>query len=190
MIYKFYKEVFQKLINNKGILVLDLSKKLRSRNFIITPGAPFEENRKRELEGLMQKGVFELTPYDPANMSSFQVFKHRFINEIRGKATDTPCEKLRLVIQAYYDVGENEILTQLPTIQRVSQCIILALAASLKLFCNLHLRDVSQAYVQSTTLLNRQINGKPPRETADSLPPNKDLAILKHLYDIPEAGTH
>lgn len=55
---------------------------------------------------------------------------------------------------------------------------------------SLHLRDVSQAYVQSKTHLSREIYAKPPKEIQDNLPTNSVLKISKPLYGIPEAGTH
>ena len=60
------------------------------------------------------------------------------------------------MVQVYNDLNKDHVLTQSPTIQRVSQRLILCLAATLqddttKLF----LRDVTQAYVQSTSDLNR-----------------------------------
>jgi hypothetical protein len=42
------------------------------------------------------------------------------VNEIKGKATNAPFEKSRLVIQGYNDDGKEMILTQSPTIQRAS----------------------------------------------------------------------
>ena len=52
------------------------------------------------------------------------------------------------------------------------------------------LRDVSQAYVQSTTAINREIYATPPKELAQGLPPTTVMKIKKPLYGIPEAGTH
>jgi hypothetical protein len=53
--------------------------------------------------------------------SGIRIFNSRLVNEVKGKATGTPYEKSRLVIQAYNDEGKELILTQLPTIQRASQ---------------------------------------------------------------------
>ena len=53
------------------------------------------------------------------------------VNEIKGKTTEIPYEKSRLVIQGYQDNGKEVILTQAPTIQRASQRLILALTPSL-----------------------------------------------------------
>ena len=113
------------------------------------------------------------------------------MNKVKGKATDTPYEKSRLVIQAYNDRGKEEILTQSPTIQRVSQRVIIALAPSLaRQGINLFSRDITQAYVQSTTNLNRQILAKIPKELHNEFPKGTIMIVRKPLYGIPEAGTH
>jgi hypothetical protein len=56
----------------------------------------------------------------------------------------------------------------------------------------LYLRDISQAYVQSTTLLNRDFYVNPPRELVKHLNLRDDsvLKVVKPLYGVPEAGNH
>ncbi len=56
----------------------------------------------------------------------------------------------------------------------------------------LYLRDISQAYVQSTTMLNRDFYVNPPRELAKQLDLTDDLVlkVVKPLYGVPEAGNH
>src|SRR5438270_4398994 len=103
--------------------------------------------------------------YDYAKYLSVQLFNSRLIKKVKGKTTATPYEKSRLVIQAYNDEGKELILTQSPTIQRASQRVILAIAPSLaKHGIQLYLRDVTQAYIQSTTTLNRLILANLPKE--------------------------
>jgi hypothetical protein len=84
------------------------------------------------------------------------------------------------------------ILTQSPTVQRVSQRLILALAVTLRDKNNetptLYLRDISQAYVQSRTPLARDFYAKLPPELG--LPPNMILKLVQPLYGVPEAGNH
>ena len=79
------------------------------------------------------------------------------------------------------------ILTQAPTLQRMSQQLILALAATYPEY-DLYLRDISQAYVQSITSLNRQFYVRPPRELG--LQSDSVLKVIKPLYGVPEAGAH
>lgn len=126
-------------------------------------------------------------------MQGIRLFRSRFVDETKGKATNIPYEKSRLVIQAYNDQGKTEILTQSPTIQRVSQRLIIAITPSLlrlNIYLYLYLREITQAYVQSTTTLNRLILAKPPKEIACSLPPDTIMRVLKPLYGIAEAGSH
>jgi hypothetical protein len=82
------------------------------------------------------------------------------------------------------------VLTQSPTIQRVSQRLILCIAAMG--LHSLYLRDILQAYVQSTTNLNREFYVRPPQELVAELGIEKDsvLKVLKPLYGVPEAGNH
>lgn len=169
---------------------IELSKQLRSQGIIKIPGLPFELSRKQEIDGLIARGVFELIPWTNDFKNKIRFFNSRFVDEIKGKDTATPYEKSRLVIQAYRDDGKLEILTQSPTIQRASQRLILAITPSLDEKCCLYLRDISQAYVQSSTELNRLILAKPPKEIAASIPENTVMRLIKPLYGIPEAGTH
>src|SRR6266487_741429 len=53
---------------------------------------------------------------------------------------------------------------------------------------SIYLRDISQAYVQSTTYLNRQIFIRPPLELR--LSKDTILRVIKPLYRVPKAGNH
>jgi hypothetical protein len=55
---------------------------------------------------------------------------------------------------------------------------------------NLFLRDVTQAYVQSTTFLNRQILAHLPKELKAQFPPKIIMVVRKPLYGVLEAGTY
>jgi hypothetical protein len=173
---------------------MELSLKLRKEGKITTPGAPFEASWNQEINGLIAKGVFKFEEYNPKKHAGVRIFNSRLVNEVKGKATDIPYEKSRLVIQAYNDEGKEMILTQSPTIQRASQRVIVALAPSLTQLPNknikMWLRDITQAYVQSTTFLNRLILARPPKEIQHMYSPNTIMIVLKPLYGIPEAGTH
>ena len=81
------------------------------------------------------------------------------------------------------------VLTRSPTIQRVSQRLILALAAILQTDqTSLYLRDIMQAYTQSKTQLNRDFFVRPPAELR--LKDGSILRVVKPLYGVPEAGNH
>ena len=65
---------------------------------IITPGALFKASRKQEIDGLIVKGVFNFIEYNPIKYTSIRIFNLRLINKVKGKATNSPYKKLRLVI--------------------------------------------------------------------------------------------
>lgn len=95
--------------------------------------------------------------------------------------------KSRLVVQAFNDSGKEQVLTQSPTLQRVSQRILLSISVSLKNH-NLYLRDITQAYVQSRTQLIRDFYIRPPVEMG--LDKNTLLKVIKPLHAMAEAGNH
>jgi hypothetical protein len=71
-----------------------------------------------------------------------RIFRSRMVPEIKGVTTSLN-EKSRLVIQGLSDEDNDAIMTQLPTIQRVSQRLVVAIAVSL-VRMSLELRNVTQ----------------------------------------------
>jgi hypothetical protein len=55
---------------------------------------------------------------------------------------------------------------------------------------SLWLRDITQAYVQSQTKLNRVVLAYPPKEITHIYPEGTIMVVLKPLYGLAEAGTH
>jgi hypothetical protein len=152
---------------------------------------PYTASRLAEITGLNEKGVFELV--QPEDIpQGVRIFDARFVDEIKNPGTENAFEKSRLVVQAYQDNEKRTVLTQSPTIQRVSQRIILCIAAMLPEKAHLYLRDISQAYVQSTTFLNREFYIRAPLELAQLLGTKEGavLRVIRPLYGIPESGNH
>ncbi|KAI9035080.1 uncharacterized protein KD926_004645 [Aspergillus affinis] len=114
------QDISMALITSKERADMELSIKLRNEGIITTPGSPFEQSQSKEIEGLIAREVFNFVQYDPIKHAGVRIFILRLVNEIKGKATGTPFEKSRLVIQTYNDEGKEIILTQSPTIQRAS----------------------------------------------------------------------
>jgi hypothetical protein len=160
-------------------------------NLPIRKPPSFAESRKKEINGLYEKGAFEFVDASEVPEGT-RIFGSRFVDEIKHPGTDKAYEKSRLVIQAYNDPGKDLVLTQSPTVQRVSQRLILALAVTLRDKNNktltLYLQDILQAYVQSRTPLARDFYAKPSPELG--LPPNTILKLVRPLYGVPEAGNH
>ena len=140
---------------------------------------------------MLEKGVFEVV--DTASIpKGTRIFNSRFVDEVKNAGTEKAFEKSRLVVQAYNDLEKEAVLTQSPTIQRVSQRLILCLAAMLQRDTQLYLRDISQAYVQSVTKLNRDFYiVAPPELTAQlGIAAGSVVKVVKPLYGVPEAGNH
>ncbi|OCL00729.1 uncharacterized protein K441DRAFT_532084, partial [Cenococcum geophilum 1.58] len=55
-------------------------------------------SNKQEINGLISREVFKFKKYDPTKFNRVRIFKLRIVNEIKGKATNAPFKKLRLVI--------------------------------------------------------------------------------------------
>ena len=89
---------------------LELAKDLRRKGVITTPGQLFQESQKREIDSLIIRGVFEFVRYD-LNVHKGRIFNSRLMNKVKGKSTETPYEKSRLIIQAYNDAEKGVILT-------------------------------------------------------------------------------
>ena len=130
---------------------------------VLVQETPFTDSRRKEINGLLEKGVFAVVTEKDVPQG-VRIFNSRFVDEIKHPSTDKAFEKSRLVVQAYNDQGKGLVLTQSPTIQWVSQRIILALTPGLQQTgpVALYLRDISQAYVQSNTYLSRDIFIRPP----------------------------
>ena len=94
---------------------LELVKDLRRKGVITTLRQLFQESQQREINSLIIRGVFEFVRYD-LNIHKGRIFNSRLVNKVKGKSTETPYEKSRLIIQAYNDAGKGVILTQSPTI--------------------------------------------------------------------------
>jgi Reverse transcriptase (RNA-dependent DNA polymerase) len=141
-------ETIESFLTEKEARDKQISIELRAKGIITTLGEPFALSRRKEIDGLLAKGVFELISSNSEEVGNQRIFGSRLVDEVKGIGTTTPYEKSRLVIQAFNDKGKKTVLTQSPTIQRVSQRIVVALAPSLKSRgINLHLRDITQAYV-------------------------------------------
>ena len=146
----------------------------------------FDASRLKETNMLMERGVFEIVPESSVPPNT-RIFNSRFVDEIKDPGTDKAFEKSRLVIQAYNDPEKYLVLTQSPTIQRASQRIILCIAA-ITASLGVYLRDITQAYTQSTSNLVRIFYAYSPPELDIGV--DNVLRIIKPLYGIPEAGNH
>ncbi|OCK93989.1 uncharacterized protein K441DRAFT_562940, partial [Cenococcum geophilum 1.58] len=55
-------------------------------------------SNKQEIDSLITRGVFKFKKYNPTKFNGIRIFKLKIVNKIKGKATNAPFKKLRLVI--------------------------------------------------------------------------------------------
>jgi hypothetical protein len=79
----------------------------------------FSASQQKELTRLLAKGVFNIVKLSEVP-NRIRLFNSRFVNNVKNKGTDKAFEKSRLVVQAYNDLEKASVLTQSPTIIRVS----------------------------------------------------------------------
>ncbi|KAI0991867.1 hypothetical protein K3495_g16320, partial [Podosphaera aphanis] len=156
-----------------------LAHELRAKRVITTPGAPFEASIRAEIDGLIARGVFVFVKFSPDLHKGIRIFHSRIVNEVKDKNSGRPYEKSRLVIQGYADEGKDKILTQSPTIQRASQRLILSIAPTLlRQGYSLWLRDITQAYTQSATPLQRTVLAYLPTELRPYHPDGTIIQVI------------
>jgi hypothetical protein len=85
--------------------------KLREKGIITTLRLLFKQSQTKKIEGLIIKSVFEFIQYNLSQYASVRIFNSQLVNKVKGKATDMPFEKSRLVVQAYNNKGKKIILT-------------------------------------------------------------------------------
>ena len=161
-------------------------------NAPIKNSSQYAASRQKEITGLLKKGVFEVANQKDIPPNT-RIFNSRFVDEIKHPGTDNAFEKSRLVIQTYNDEEKALVLTQSSTIQRVSQRLIICLAAVLQdTDTKLYLRDITQAYVQSSSELNRDFYIRSSEELIKMLDVDQSciLKIVKPLYGVSEAENH
>ena len=96
-------------------------------------------------------------------------------------------------MQIYNDLNKNLVLTQFSTIQRVSQRLIICLVATFQNdFTKLYLRDVTQAYVQSNSKLNRDFFIRSSQKLIAMMRVSSSciLKVVKSLYDVSKTENH
>jgi len=185
------QHVFEAFISPKERASFELATRLRAEGKITTPGAPFEASDASEIDALITSSVIVPVQWDARSHGTARVFKSRMVREIKGASSDTPYEKSRLVVQGFGDDAKRQLLTQSPTIQRCSQRIIVHMAASLRdKGMQLALRDITMAYTQAESKLQRLIIAQLPVELQEKYPEGTVLHVVKPLYGIAESGVH
>lgn len=139
------------------------------------------ESRQAELNGLRDREMFRVVKASTMRAGE-RVYGTRYVDTIKQGN-----RKSRLVAQNYNDEGAAELPVRSPTVSRAAQRVCLSMAASLK-GNKAYMRDVSMAYTQSETNLERRVFLRAPKEMG--LGEDEVLLCLKPLYGVPESGLH
>jgi hypothetical protein len=149
----------------------------------------FADSRRKEINDLLKRQVSEIITISEV-LKNVRIFNSRFVDEIKHSDISQAYEKSRLMIQTYNDHEKTLILTQAFIIQRMSQRIILVITASISENHHLYLRNITQIYTQSKSLLNRMFFIRSSFDLDIDLSDDAILKIIKSLYDVSEAKAH
>jgi hypothetical protein len=151
----------------------------------------FTASRQQKIVDLLEKEVF-LSVNRAEILSDVRIFSFRFVNEIKHSGTEKAFEKFRLMIQAFNNQNKTLVLTQSSIIQRVSQRLIICLAVTFSQSMKLYLRDITQIYVQSRSILNRDfyVQSFPKLIKLMRIFSDCILKVVKFLYDVSKANNY
>ena len=144
----------------------------------------FQESRRKELSGL-NRNVFEVVDRSSVPKGA-RIFGTRWIDALKTVDGKT-YEKSRIVARNFRDKEAGSVATKAPTVTRIGLRMSVSLAAMFPEF-RTYLRDISQAYTQSSSDLIRHVFLRPLPEMG--VPDGKVLKAVKPLYGIPEAGLY
>lgn len=146
----------------------------------------FEQSRAREVKGVLDENVFEIV--DRTNIPrGCRIYGTRWVDSLKPKEDGSVLEKSRLVAQNYRDFSARNIPTKAPTISKMGERIALTIAV-MHPEGEAYIRDITQAYVQSKSELEREVYLEPVPEM--NLPATKVLRAINPLYGVPESGLH
>jgi hypothetical protein len=80
----------------------------------------FAERRRKELRGLINRGVFELRKRVDGVKQGERVFKPKLVDSVKNVGTKDQYDKSRLHICAFSDAGKDEVLARAPKVSRAS----------------------------------------------------------------------
>ena len=96
-------------VTAKEIAAYNLAVELRKKDIIKTPEELFKASNKAEIDALINANVFQFKLYDPDTHKN-QLFNSRLVREVKGKETNEPYEKSRLVVAECEDMTKATLL--------------------------------------------------------------------------------
>jgi hypothetical protein len=71
----------------------ELSLELRAKGIITTPSRPFIFSYRKEIDGLLAQGIYEVIWQDAEELRGVRIFSSQIVDEVKGKETSTPYKK-------------------------------------------------------------------------------------------------
>jgi hypothetical protein len=145
----------------------------------------FIDAKQKEIVGLVKRRTWNvaLKSEIPANAN---ILRGRFVLAVKDSGTDNEIFKARYVDREFNDIGKAHLIHDSSVSKAECTRMILSLAAIFGF--RISSSDVTQAYVQSTHNLTRDLIINP--EGAIELPADHVLKLFKPLYGLCDAGDH
>jgi Reverse transcriptase (RNA-dependent DNA polymerase) len=145
--------------------------------------ALFDEAKRKELFGLIERGIFRLVLQEDIGPNP-NVIPSRFVRAVKHES-GTEKFNARFVLGGYRDREKKSFIHNSTTLKHQSVRLILALASIFGF--ELWSSDVNQAYLQSAENLQRNVFAGPNEL---ELAPNELLQLILPLYGITESGDY
>ena len=145
----------------------------------------FADAERKEIQGLIDRGTWKVVLKDELSENG-NILKGRFVLAIKDSGKDKEIWKARYVVQGYKDNLKQYLIHDTNT-TRNNSVRMLIVRASLLGF-HLYSTDVTQAYLQSTESLMRDVYSQPSKEF--HLGPKQMLKLLRPLYGLADSGDY
>jgi Reverse transcriptase (RNA-dependent DNA polymerase) len=153
------------------------------------PGYPrvekFDNAKRKEIQGLIDRGTWKVVTQDSVSNDA-NILGGRFVLSIKDEGTENEVWKARIVVQGYLDHLKTSLVHDTATSRQHSSRLLVGLAASFgfRLFST----DVTQAYLQSSENILKDVYVKPTKEFV--LEPGKILKLRRPLYGLADSGDY